>query len=185
MTTSIDPSGSGIASIRPSRNSTLVAPASAALRRARSSISACHVEPVGEAGRTDSLGRQQHVDPAARTEIEHGLALVEVGDGDRIPAPDARQARPPPEGRRGRRSSPVPKPDWSGPQHAAAPRARGARRVGVVVADLVVDAFALGAHRRLLPVWMCRRQRCPTAPRSGRAPSPARRRSGSSRGSSR
>ena len=45
MTTSTDASGSGIASMVPWRNSTLVAPASAALRRARSSISTVASSP--------------------------------------------------------------------------------------------------------------------------------------------
>ena len=50
-----------------------------------------HVEPVGEAGRADPLGGQQHVDAAARAEVEHGLAGVEVGDGGRVAAAEAGQ----------------------------------------------------------------------------------------------
>ena len=43
-----------------------------------------HVEAVGRAGRADAAGGEQHVDPAAGAEVEHGLALVEVGDRGRV-----------------------------------------------------------------------------------------------------
>ena len=75
----------------PCRNSTLAMPASAALARARSSISRCHVESVREAARSDASSRQQDVDPASGAEIEHDVTGVEVGDGDRVAAPEARQ----------------------------------------------------------------------------------------------
>src|SRR4249920_3481577 len=52
-----------------------------------------HVEPVRVAGRPDPSRREQHVDPAARTQVEHGLALAQLGDGSGIPAPEARQDR--------------------------------------------------------------------------------------------
>ena len=44
------------------------------------------VEPVGEPGRADPAGRQQHVDAAAGAEVQHGLAGMQVGDGDRVAA---------------------------------------------------------------------------------------------------
>ncbi len=43
-----------------------------------------HVEPVGDARLADAPRGQDHVDAATRTEIEHGLALVQIGDRDRI-----------------------------------------------------------------------------------------------------
>ena len=52
-----------------------------------------HVEPVGSAGRPDALGREDHVDPAARAEVEHGLALVQLGDRGRVAAAERRQHR--------------------------------------------------------------------------------------------
>ena len=45
-----------------------------------------HVQPVGQARRADAAGGQQHVDPAAGAEVEHGLALVQLGDRDRVAA---------------------------------------------------------------------------------------------------
>ena len=47
------------------------------------------VEPVGETGRADPAGRQEHVDPAAGAEVQHDLARMEVGDGDRVAAAEA------------------------------------------------------------------------------------------------
>ena len=74
MITSTESSGSGIASISPLRNSTLVdAGLPLVLARQRQHLVG-HVEPVGLAGRPDAPGRQQHVDAAARAEVEHRLA---------------------------------------------------------------------------------------------------------------
>ena len=50
-----------------------------------------HVEPVRAAGRPDALGREDHVDPAARAEVEDGLALAEIGDGGRVAAAERRE----------------------------------------------------------------------------------------------
>ena len=36
------------------------------------------VDAVGDAGRSDPLGGQDHVEPTSRSEIEHGLAWREV-----------------------------------------------------------------------------------------------------------
>jgi hypothetical protein len=44
-----------------------------------------HVDPIDVAGRTDPLGRQQHVDAAARTQVQHSLASAQLGDGCRVP----------------------------------------------------------------------------------------------------
>ncbi len=52
-----------------------------------------HVEPVGGPGRADPLRRQDHVDPAARAEVEHRLALVQIGDRDRVAAAERREHR--------------------------------------------------------------------------------------------
>jgi hypothetical protein len=57
------------------------------------SVAACqgkhllgHVEAVGDAGRPDPLRREDDVDAASGAEIEHRLALAEVGDGGRVAA---------------------------------------------------------------------------------------------------
>ena len=50
-----------------------------------------HVEAVGDAGRADALRREDHVDPAARAEIEHDLSLAELGDGGRVAAAERRE----------------------------------------------------------------------------------------------
>ena len=47
------------------------------------------VEAVDEAAGSDAASRQQHVEAAARAEVEHGVALVEVGDRRRIATPEA------------------------------------------------------------------------------------------------
>ena len=39
------------------------------------------------------MGGEQHIDAAPRSEIEHRLALVEVGDHQRVAASEARQDR--------------------------------------------------------------------------------------------
>ena len=45
-----------------------------------------HVEAEDAAGRADALGRQEHIDAAARAQVEHPLALVQLGHGDRVAA---------------------------------------------------------------------------------------------------
>ena len=49
-----------------------------------------HVDPVRLACCADPAGGQQHVDAAAGAEVEHGLALVQVGDDERVAAAEAR-----------------------------------------------------------------------------------------------
>ena len=39
-----------------------------------------HVQAVGLAGRANPPGREQHVDPAAGAQVEHHLALVQLGE---------------------------------------------------------------------------------------------------------
>ena len=77
----------------PFRNSTLVAPASAAFALGKREHLVGHVEAERAPGRTNALGGQQHVDPAAGAEVEHPLALVEVGDRRRIAAAERGQDR--------------------------------------------------------------------------------------------
>ena len=55
-----------------------------------------HVEPDRPAGRSDAAGGDEHVRPAARAEVEHGLALVQVRHGGR-----ARRSRATPRPRLG------------------------------------------------------------------------------------
>ena len=89
MTTSTEPASSGIASIRPLRNSTLVAPASARVAPGELEHLVGHVETEREPALADPLGREQHVDPAARSEVEDDLAGLELGDGGRVAAAQA------------------------------------------------------------------------------------------------
>ena len=52
-----------------------------------------HVDAVGEPRRADPPGRQQHVDAAARAQVQHPLALVQLRDRDRVVAAQAGQDR--------------------------------------------------------------------------------------------
>jgi hypothetical protein len=47
------------------------------------------VQPISHAGRADPPGRQQHVQPAARTEVQNTLARLQVRDRYRVPAAQA------------------------------------------------------------------------------------------------
>ena len=86
MTTSTDASSSGICSMRAVeeldvRRAGLGGVAAGQLEHLDGGV-----EPVGEPGRADPAGRQQHVDAAAGAEVQHGLAGLQVGDGDRVAA---------------------------------------------------------------------------------------------------
>ena len=48
---------------------------------------------VGGAGRADALRGEDHVDAAARAEVEHRLALVQVGDRGRVAAAERGERR--------------------------------------------------------------------------------------------
>jgi hypothetical protein len=52
-----------------------------------------HVQAVGEAGRADAPGGEQHVDAAAAAKVEHSLALGQGGEGGRVSAPERRLHR--------------------------------------------------------------------------------------------
>ena len=52
-----------------------------------------HVQAVGGAGRADAARGEQHVDAAARAEVEHRLALLELGDRERVAAAQRGQQR--------------------------------------------------------------------------------------------
>ena len=45
-----------------------------------------HVEAEGSAGGPDAPGGEEDVDPAARAQVEHALALVQLRDGGRVAA---------------------------------------------------------------------------------------------------
>ena len=79
MMTSTEPSGSGMASISPLRNSTLSTSGLALVLAREGQHLVGHVEAIGLAARPDPPGRQQHVDPAAGAEVEHRLAGAELG----------------------------------------------------------------------------------------------------------
>ncbi len=89
MTTSTDPSGSGMSSMVPLRNSTLATPASAALAPRQLQHLVGHVDAVREAGLADPPGGEEYVDAAARAEVEHPLALLQLRDGGRVAAAEA------------------------------------------------------------------------------------------------
>ena len=50
-----------------------------------------HVEPVDDARGADAARGEQHVDAAARAEVEHRLSLPQLGDGGGVAAPEARR----------------------------------------------------------------------------------------------
>src|SRR3989304_2021857 len=52
-----------------------------------------HVEAEDPAARTHASRREEHVDAAARAEVEDALALVQLGDRDGVAAAEAGQAR--------------------------------------------------------------------------------------------
>ena len=52
-----------------------------------------HIQAIGPTGRADPASRQQHIDTAAGTQVEHRLAGLEAGDGDRITAAQAGRYR--------------------------------------------------------------------------------------------
>ena len=47
------------------------------------------VQPIGLAAGGDAAGGQQHVDPAAGTEVQHGFSWAQLSDGDGIAAAEA------------------------------------------------------------------------------------------------
>ena len=73
----------------------MVAPASVACAAGEVEHLVGHVQPVGEPARPDAAGREEHVEAGAGTEVEHGLALEEVGDRERVAAAEAGRARTP------------------------------------------------------------------------------------------
>ena len=93
MTTSTESAGSGICSISALEEVDVRdAGLARVLPREREHLVG-HVEAVGGAGRADPLGREDHVDAAARAEVEHGLALAQVGDRGRVAAAERREHR--------------------------------------------------------------------------------------------
>ena len=99
MITSTVFDGSGIDSMWPLRNSTFVAPAFSLFSSARREHLVGHVEAVRLARRADALRREQHVDAAARPEVEHGLAFVQFGERRRVAAAERGEQAPRREGR--------------------------------------------------------------------------------------
>ena len=86
ITTSTEAAGSGIASISPLRKWTFRTPDSRDVPLSEREHLVRHVEPVGRPGRADPLRGQDHVDAPTRPEIEHGLALAQLGDRRGVPA---------------------------------------------------------------------------------------------------
>ena len=52
-----------------------------------------HVQAVGEPGRADPAGRQQHVDAAAGAQVQHPFPVPEFGHRQRVPAAQRGQHR--------------------------------------------------------------------------------------------
>ena len=154
ITTSIESAGSGIASMWPLRNSTLVAFASAALRWASASISSVmsspKARPVGPTRLADNRTSIPPPDPRSRTRSPSRRSATAVG----LPQPsDARTAA---SGSSLRSSA-----EYSSEPIGFVPRstAIAARRPdgggGVVLADGLVDGFgrcAVDDHRFLLAI---------------------------------
>ena len=69
--------------------------------RARSSISSVMSSPMALPVGPTRRAEMQHVDAAARAEVEHGLALVQIGDRGRVRRSRATPARPRRAARRG------------------------------------------------------------------------------------
>ena len=93
ITTSTESAGSGISSITPLRKIGVADPGLPRVRAGEREHLVGHVEPERESGRADPLRGQDHVDAAARAEIEDGLALVQVGDHDRVAAAERGERR--------------------------------------------------------------------------------------------
>ena len=89
MITSTEPSGSGIASIWPRRNSAFCAPACARVGPGQVQHLLGHVQAVRLPGRADPAGRQQHVDAAAGAQVQHRLPGMQVRHRDRVAAAEA------------------------------------------------------------------------------------------------
>ena len=86
MITSTELSGSGMFSISPFRNSTFSTPDLLLIFPRQRQHLVGHVEPIGFAGWPDAAGRKQNIDPAARAQIEHGFARVQLRQSRRIAA---------------------------------------------------------------------------------------------------
>ena len=140
ITTSTESAGSGISSITPLRKCTFAhARLGGVAPREREHLVG-HVQPVRGPGRPDALRREDHVDPAARAEIEHRLALAQVGHRGRVAAARARRAPPPPAARRAapRRTAPrrtSPASLSSRPRSTSRRRTRSLRRSDTARAD--------------------------------------------------
>ena len=168
ITTSIEPAGSGIASIWPLRNSTLVAPASSALRRARVEHLIGHVEPERPARRVPpawprGARRSRRPSPRSSTRSPSWRSATAVG----LPQPsEASTAASGSSSRSRALYRPAPMPS-SGPQQAPGSWRGLCGCGGISLANHLVDLIG---HRSLLHAQ-------PTWTRPDRlAPSPAQRR---------
>ena len=93
MITSTEASGSGICSISPLQELDVRdAGLPLVLPRQRQHLVG-HVEAVGLAGRPDAARREQDVDAAARSEVEHHLSLMQLGERGGIAAPERGEDR--------------------------------------------------------------------------------------------
>ena len=74
-------------------NSTLVTPACVGVRAGEVEHLVGHVESDRSAGRSDAAGADEDVGAGAGPEVEHGLAVVQVGDRGRHAAAERRVDR--------------------------------------------------------------------------------------------
>ena len=86
MITSTESSGSGIVLDRALEELDVLDPGLALVSAGELEHLVGHVEAVGLAGRADAPRREQDVDAAARAEVEHRLALVQLRDRGRVAA---------------------------------------------------------------------------------------------------
>ena len=86
MTTSTEAAGSGIASIVPLEELDVGRAGFGGVALGQGEHLVGHVEAERAAGRSDPPGGEQDVDAAARAQVEHALALAELGDGGRVAA---------------------------------------------------------------------------------------------------
>ena len=93
ITTSTDASGSGTSSIVPLRNSTFAGARLGGVAAGELEHLVGHVQPDRAARRADPPRGDEHVGAGARAEVEHRLALVQVGDRGRHAAAERRLDR--------------------------------------------------------------------------------------------
>ena len=86
MMTSTELSGSGMFSISPFRNSTLVTPRLLLVFARQCQHVVCHVQAIGFTCWPYAFRREQHIDAATGAKIENGFSGAKIDQGSRIAA---------------------------------------------------------------------------------------------------